>query len=44
MATALPYVDGLFAFTESADFAEVARQLNHYGLRGPIGYEHDPRR
>jgi hypothetical protein len=41
MATARPYVDGLFAFAGSADLAETARQLERYGSGGPVGYEHD---
>lgn len=44
MAAALPYVDGLFAFTDAADVAEMARQLRLQGLRGEVGYEQDPRR
>lgn len=42
MATALPYVDGLFAFSGPADLTEIARQLELN--RRSIGYEHDPRR
>jgi hypothetical protein len=41
MATARPYVDGLFAFAGSADLAEMARQLERYGAGGSVGYEHD---
>ncbi|MES3516885.1 MAG: VWA domain-containing protein [Natronomonas sp.] len=44
MATALPYVDGLFGFASPADLAEAARQIEHRGLGGSIGYEYDPRR
>ncbi|MXV64163.1 VWA domain-containing protein [Natronorubrum sp. JWXQ-INN-674] len=44
MATALPYVDGLFGFAAPTDLAEAARQLERYGVDGPVGYEHDPRR
>jgi len=43
MATALPYVDGLFAFASPTDLAEAARQLERQGLSGPVGYEHDGR-
>jgi len=41
MATALPYVDGLFAFAGPADVSEIARQLERHGVGGPVGYEHD---
>lgn len=44
MAAALPHVDGLFAFTEPGDVAEVARQLRLRGPGGRIGYTYDPRR
>lgn len=44
MAAALPFVDGLFAFTGVADIEEVARQLAQYGAGGRVGLEHDPRR
>ncbi|WP_416838152.1 vWA domain-containing protein [Haloferax sp. DFSO52] len=44
MATCLPYVDGLFGFATPADLDEAARQLEHRGTAGPIGYEYDPRR
>lgn len=44
MAAAIPYVDGLFAFGDAGDVAEMARQLHLQGTRGAIGYEHDPRR
>lgn len=44
MAAGLPFVDGLFAFTDTADVAELARQTEQYGTTGPIGFEHDPRR
>lgn len=44
MAAALPFVDGLFAFTGTDDVAEIARQLQQHGSGGRIGYEHDPRR
>jgi len=44
MAAALPYVDGLFAFSGPADLAEMARQLDRQGQHGRIGYEYDPRR
>lgn len=43
MATALPYVDGLFAFAESTDLVEIARQLEQRGFDGPLGYQYDPR-
>lgn len=42
MAAALPYVDGLFAFSGPGDLAEIARQLELN--RRSIGYQHDPRR
>ncbi|MFC6962119.1 vWA domain-containing protein [Halocatena marina] len=42
MAAALPYTDGLFAFSGPSDLAEIARQLELD--RRSIGYEHDPRR
>jgi len=44
MAAALPFVDGLFAFTGPEDVVEIARQLTRYGAGGPVGFEHDPRR
>jgi uncharacterized protein with von Willebrand factor type A (vWA) domain len=44
MAGALPFVDGLFAFTDTADVVETARQITQYGTTGPIGYQYDPRR
>lgn len=44
MSTVLPYVDALFGFAEAADLAEAARQIEHRGLSGRIGYEHDSRR
>ncbi|MFC6835111.1 VWA domain-containing protein [Halomarina ordinaria] len=44
MATALPFVDGLFAFGTPDDLAEVGRQLRRNGAGGRIGYEYDPRR
>jgi len=44
MATALPYVDGLFPFAGADDVDELARQLRLRGPRGTIGYEQDPRR
>lgn len=43
MATALPYVDGLFAFAGADDLAEVARQLRLRGVGGRIGYRHERR-
>jgi len=42
MVTALPHVDGLFAFAEPADLFDMARQLRH--RQRPVGYEHDWRR
>ncbi|WP_336361558.1 vWA domain-containing protein [Haladaptatus sp. ZSTT2] len=44
MAAALPSVDGLFAFVDSEDVNETARQLERYGVGGRIGLEFDPRR
>jgi len=44
MAAALPYVDGLFAFADAGDVAEMARQLRLQGPGGAVGYEQDPRR
>jgi uncharacterized protein with von Willebrand factor type A (vWA) domain len=44
MAAALPYVDGLFAFTGPGDVAELARQLRTHGSGRSVGYRHDPRR
>ncbi|MUW15092.1 VWA domain-containing protein, partial [Halorubrum sp. CBA1125] len=44
MAAALPSVDGLFAFIDSEDILEMARQLEQYGAGGRIGLEYDPRR
>lgn len=44
MAIALPYLDGLFAFAEPADVAEMARQLDRYGPGDRVGYLHDARR
>lgn len=43
MAVSLPYLDGLFAFTDAADVAEIARQLELRGTKS-IGYAYDPRR
>lgn len=43
MATALPYVDGLFAFSASNDLAEIARQIRQRGLGGSLGYQYDSR-
>lgn len=39
-----PYVDAHFGYTELADLSEAARQIDHHGLSGSIGYEHDRRR
>ena len=44
MASALPFVNGLFALGGPGDLAEVGRQLRRHGLGGRIGYEYDPRR
>lgn len=44
MTAALPFVDGLFAFTGTADVTEIAHQLERHGTGGRIGFEHDPRR
>jgi hypothetical protein len=44
MATCLPFVDGLFGFSDPADLDEAARQIERRGLGGQVGYEHDPRR
>lgn len=41
MAAALPYVDALFAFGGNDDLSEIARQLQRFGPRGPVGYEQD---
>jgi uncharacterized protein with von Willebrand factor type A (vWA) domain len=41
MAAALPFVDGLFAFASDDDLAEIARQLDRHGPRGPVGYRQD---
>lgn len=43
MATCLPFVDGLFGFSERDDLAEATRQLIQRGLHGPIGYKYDRR-
>jgi uncharacterized protein with von Willebrand factor type A (vWA) domain len=44
MAAALPFADGVFAFTDPSDLAELARQLRQHGASGRLGYEYDPRR
>jgi uncharacterized protein with von Willebrand factor type A (vWA) domain len=44
MATAMPYVDGLFPFAGPGDVDELARQLRLRGPGGTVGYEQDPRR
>ena len=44
MAAAKPFVDGIFAFSEAADLAELARQLRTRGPRERVGYEYDSRR
>jgi uncharacterized protein with von Willebrand factor type A (vWA) domain len=43
MAAALPAVDGLFAFADADDVAEIARQLDRHDRRR-LGYQFDPRR
>jgi len=43
MAAALPAVDGLFAFADPDDVAELARQLDRHD-RTRLGYQFDPRR
>ena len=43
MAVSLPYLDGLFAFTDAADIDEIARQVERRGTTR-IGYAYDPRR
>jgi uncharacterized protein with von Willebrand factor type A (vWA) domain len=43
MAAALPFVDGVFAFADAGDLAELARQLTRRGSGGRIGFEYDPR-
>lgn len=43
MAAALPAVDGLFAFADADDVAELARQLDRHDRRR-LGYRFDPRR
>lgn len=44
MAAALPFVDGLVAFTGVGDLEAVARRLTRYGAGGRVGLEHDPHR
>ncbi|WP_129116273.1 VWA domain-containing protein [Halegenticoccus tardaugens] len=44
MAAAIPFVDGLFAFSGPADLEELGRQLRRYSPNGRIGFEYDPRR
>ncbi|MDF9748292.1 VWA domain-containing protein [Natrinema salsiterrestre] len=43
MATAVPYLDGLFPFAGPDDVAELARQLRQHGASRRIGYEFDAR-
>lgn len=43
MQAALPYLDGLFAFTDASDVDELARQLERQTPPN-LGYEYDPRR
>jgi len=43
MSAAMPAVDGLFAFADEADVAELARQLDRHDRRR-LGYQFDPRR
>jgi uncharacterized protein with von Willebrand factor type A (vWA) domain len=44
MEAALPYINGLFAFSDVPDITEITRQTEQHGLHGTIGYEYDPRR
>ncbi len=44
MEASLPYIDGLFSFSDVSDIIELTRQIEQHGLRGRIGYEYDPRR
>jgi len=44
MAAALPFVDGVFAFADASDVAELARQLDRRGAAGRVGHEYDPRK
>jgi uncharacterized protein with von Willebrand factor type A (vWA) domain len=44
MAAALPFIDGLFAFSGPSDIAELARQLHRQGTGDRIGHEFDARR
>ena len=43
MAAAVPFLDGLFAFADPSDVAELARQLQNQGAGRRIGYEFDSR-
>jgi len=43
MAASLPYIDGLFAFSDESDVEEIARQLRLRGMGGAIGYQYDRR-
>lgn len=43
MASALTFVDGLFAFGTPADLTEVGRQLRRHATGGRIGYKYDSR-
>lgn len=43
MAASLPYIDGLFPFSDESDVEEIARQLRLRGLGGSIGYQYDRR-
>lgn len=44
MSIVEPYVDALFAFSQTGDLAEAAAQIARRGVFGSIGYEHDRRR
>ncbi|WP_162989749.1 VWA domain-containing protein [Natronorubrum halophilum] len=40
LATASPFIDGLFGFSRSDDLEEIARQLTLRGVHGRIGHEY----
>lgn len=44
MEASLPYITGLFSFSDVSDITEMTRQIEQHGLSGTIGYEYDPRR
>lgn len=44
MDASLPYINGLFSFSDVPDIIELTRQIERHGLSGTIGYEYDPRR